>query len=131
MQQSSVIHAYETPVHYNSPHDCHFLRSPKCIFPEWSPDRHCPSPDERGEIPWGHSVYWNISHGLSPGTSWIGYIAWYWFCSLSTSTLIQRLLGIAQQTSLTAMFNQRQSALSSMGGGGFGNPLKPKAKPPK
>lgn len=64
-----------------------------------------------------------LNSAATPG--WISFITWYWLCSLSTGSIIQRLLGVAQQTSFTNLFGQQQAALS------MGGALKPRAKKPK
>jgi len=39
---------------------------------------------------------------------WINFMTWYFLCSLGTSTIIQRLFGVAQQTSMSQMLGGGQ-----------------------
>jgi len=62
--------------------------------------------------PWHIGVALIVNYVKGADDGWINFIAWYFLTSFGMGTIIQRVFGVAQQTSLTQMLGQQ-------GGGGM------------
>ena len=52
-----------------------------------------------GHYPWMDIVYVGYRLAISAGAGWINFTAWYFLCSFSINTLIQRMFGMQTQAS--------------------------------